>query len=54
METQSLLDHALDCGYIDPEVHRLMDAQWQEIGAMINGMVSRADDFCRNVAVTPR
>ena len=50
METQSWLDHALDCGYLESDVHRAMDGQWQQIGAMINSMIARADDFCRNVA----
>jgi hypothetical protein len=27
--------------------HRSRDADWQEIGAMLNGMIDRAGDFCR-------
>ena len=48
-ETQSWLDDALDCGYIKPEQHRDFDATWQSIGGMINNMIIKADDFCKNV-----
>jgi four helix bundle protein len=45
-ETQSWLDDCLDCGYISALEFRQMDAAWQSIGAMLNKMVMRADDFC--------
>jgi four helix bundle protein len=45
-ETQSWLDDCLDCGYISVEEFRKMDAAWQTIGAMLNKMIIRADDFC--------
>jgi four helix bundle protein len=45
-ETQSWLDDCLDCGYIPPEEFKQMDAAWQSIGAMLNKMIARADDFC--------
>jgi four helix bundle protein len=48
METQSWLDDALDCGYVDAVLHKDMDALWQRVGAMLSGMISRADDFCKN------
>ncbi len=47
-ETQSWLDDALDCGYIKSEQHRDFDATWQSIGGMINNMIIKADDFCKN------
>ena len=47
METQAWLDHALDCGYLDGKQHRALDDAWQKIGAMLNRMIQRADDFCR-------
>ncbi len=47
METQAWLDHALDCGYLSPAQLREMDAAWQSVGAMLNGMIERADTFCR-------
>jgi four helix bundle protein len=46
-ETQSWLDDCLDCGYISPAEFKQMDAAWQSIGAMLNKMIARADDFCR-------
>ena len=45
-ETQSWLDDCLDCGYISSEEFKQMDAAWQSIGAMLNKMIARADDFC--------
>lgn len=47
METQSWLDHALDCGYLTEKQFREMDSNWQSIGGMLNKMIDRADDFCR-------
>jgi len=48
METQAWLDHALDCGYMDRNQHRMLDDTWQKVGAMLNRMIQRADDFCRS------
>lgn len=47
METQAWLDHARDCDYLDPNQHRELDTVWQHIGAMLNRMIERADDFCK-------
>lgn len=47
METQAWLDHAITCKYIAREQYKLRDAEWQEIGAMLNGMIDRADDLCK-------
>jgi four helix bundle protein len=47
METQAWLDHALACDYIRRERHRELDDAWQHIGAMLNRMIERADDFCK-------
>ncbi len=46
-ETQSWLDDALDCGYINSAQYRDHDAAWQSLGGMINNTIERADDFCR-------
>lgn len=46
METQAWLDHALDCGYLNPPKHREFDAAWQSIGEMLQKMMDRADTFC--------
>ncbi len=48
METQAWLDHALACEYIDQRQHRELDDAWQHIGAMLNRMIDRADDFCKS------
>jgi four helix bundle protein len=48
METQAWLDHAVDCGYLDRNQHRTLDEVWQKVGAMLNRMIQRADDFCRS------
>jgi four helix bundle protein len=45
-ETQSWLDDCLDCGYLSADEFKQMDAAWQSIGAMLNKMIARADDFC--------
>ncbi|MFM2295482.1 MAG: hypothetical protein RLZZ350_1895 [Verrucomicrobiota bacterium] len=45
-ETQAWLDDCLDCGYLPAAEHQRMDAAWQSIGAMLNKMILRADDFC--------
>jgi four helix bundle protein len=47
METQAWLDHAVDCGYLELSEYRNLDNAWQKIGAMLNRMIQRADDFCR-------
>jgi four helix bundle protein len=48
METQSWLDHALDCAYISTTLHRELDDGWQHIGAMLNRMMERAETFCNS------
>lgn len=49
METQAWLDHALDCAYVDRAQHRDLDREWHHVGAMLNRMIERADDFCKSV-----
>ena len=46
-ETQSWLDDALDCGYLDSTHFKKMDADWSSIGAMLARMIDRASDFCK-------
>lgn len=46
METQSWLDDALDCGYIDAAAHEELDQAWQHIGGKLNRMIQRAEAFC--------
>jgi four helix bundle protein len=49
METQAWLDHALDCAYVDRAQHHDLDREWHHVGAMLNRMIERADDFCKSV-----
>jgi four helix bundle protein len=46
METQAWLDHALECQYVTEEEFTGFDDAWQEIGAMLRGMIEKADTFC--------
>jgi four helix bundle protein len=47
-ETQSWLDDALDCGYLEPSHFQKMDSDWCSIAAMLARMIDRASDFCKN------
>ena len=49
METQAWLDHALDCRYLNNDQFNKLDQAWQEIGAMLNGMIEKAGSFCPSV-----
>jgi len=46
-ESQSWLDSALDCGYISGAEHVRFDALFQEVGAILQGMIDRSPTFCR-------
>lgn len=48
METQAWLDHAATCEYVSHEFYKELDEAWQSIGAMLNGMIKKADDFCKH------
>lgn len=50
METQAWLDHARECDYINSDLYRELDESWQRIGAMLDRMIQRADDFCRHAS----
>ena len=45
-ETQAWLDDCLDCRYLAPTEFTRMEAARQSIGAMLNKMIDRADNFC--------
>jgi four helix bundle protein len=51
-ETQSWLDDAFDCGYIDSAQFEKMDGDWRSIGAMLARMSDRASDFCKYASDT--
>jgi len=48
VETQSWLDDALDRNYITALEFEQHDRQWESIGGLIQGMINRADTFCRH------
>src|ERR1043166_46385 len=46
METQHWIGEALDCGYISgPDAHRL-NSSLEEVGRMLNSMMTKSDSFC--------
>src|SRR5688572_23594134 len=45
-ETQVWLETALECGYINKADFDEADRAWQRIGAMLNGMIEKAETFC--------
>jgi len=46
-ETRDWLDHALDAGYISATDHAALDAAWDEVSAMLHGMIRRHRSFCQ-------
>ncbi len=50
METQAWLDHALACAYINSNLFDEIDDAWQHVGAMLNRVIQRADDFCKSAS----
>jgi four helix bundle protein len=51
-ETQSWLDDAYDCGYIDSTQFEKMDADWRSVAAMLARMSDRSSDFCKYASGT--
>jgi len=51
-ETQSWLEDARDCGYLEAAVFEKMDGDWRSIAAMLARMIDRANDFCKNAPNT--
>src|SRR4051794_34514727 len=47
METQNWLDHGLGCAYISKGEHQILEQEWQRIGAIVNGMIGKANTFCK-------
>jgi len=44
-ETDSSLDFAKDCGYIDATNHKVLIGKCEEIGKMLGGMMKKASSF---------
>ena len=51
-ETQSWLDDAFDCGYINSAQFEKMDADWRSVAAMLARMSDRSSDFCKYASGT--
>jgi four helix bundle protein len=51
-ETQSWLDDAYDCGYINSAQFEKMEADWRSVAAMLAKMGDRASDFCKHASDT--
>ena len=51
-ETQSWLDDAFDCGYLEPNHFEKMNSDWRSIAAMLARMIDRASDFCKGAPDT--
>ncbi len=45
-ETQTWLEFALRCHYIDEQTFASLDRDYEEIFAMLSGMERKADSFC--------
>ncbi|HEX7070621.1 MAG TPA: four helix bundle protein, partial [Rhodothermales bacterium] len=45
-ETQSWLDQALASGYLDRDMYDRLDAEWNRVGAMLQGMLKQSAAFC--------
>ena len=50
METQSWLDSALDCDYIDTRQHAALNEAWQGVGGGLSRMIDRAEQFCHQAS----
>jgi four helix bundle protein len=46
-ETQTWLEFALKCGYIDNNVFDRLDEQYEHVFAMLSTMEKKADTFCK-------
>jgi len=48
-ETQTWLEFALRCHYIDEQIFESLDKDYEEIFAMLFNMERKADTFCKNI-----
>jgi len=46
-ETEVWVNFSLDFGYIDVSCHKDLLGKYAEINRMLNGMIEKADSFCR-------
>jgi len=47
-ETQTWLEFALLCNYIDEDIFKRLDGKYEHIFAMLNTMEKKADAFCKH------
>jgi four helix bundle protein len=45
-ETEVWLDFALDCKYIDPDIHKSLVNQYNEVARMLSSMINSPEKFC--------
>ena len=45
-ETMIWLDIALECGYLDAQVHKKLLSEYEQIGRMLGSMITRPEKFC--------
>lgn len=45
-ETMIWLDFALECGYINAQIHKDLTMQYEQIGRMLGSMISFPEKFC--------
>jgi four helix bundle protein len=48
-ETMIWLDFALECGYLDAQVHKKLSSEYEQIGRMLGAMISAPEKFCYKV-----
>lgn len=53
-ETQVWLDFSRDCGYLSGEDHNRLIAGYEEVGRMLNGMVTAPERFLPQWAEQPK
>jgi four helix bundle protein len=46
-ETQTWLEFALKCGYIENKSFEILDERYEHVFAMLNTMEKKADSFCK-------
>jgi len=46
-ETQTWLEFALTCGYLDQQIYEKLFNQYEEIFAMLHSMTNKSDTFCK-------
>jgi four helix bundle protein len=47
-ETQTWLEFALSCNYLNKEIFNRLNAEYEHIFAMLHTMEKKADSFCQN------